>query len=176
MGEFIVHVEDTGSNALSYTDTDVTEQGNYTYRVKARNAAGLSPRSSYADAKIPQGPPWVSVSFASSSYSADEGGSVVVGLNLDADPERTVVVNLTVTDENGASSDDYSGIPGKVSFNSGDTSASFTFSATDDTEDDNNESVTISIDSGLPGRVSLGARTQTQPSSASTTTTRRRSR
>ena len=49
----LVHVEDTGSTATTYTDSDVTEGVRHVYRVKAVNAAGLSKRSNYARAE-----PW----------------------------------------------------------------------------------------------------------------------
>ena len=40
-----VYVEDTGSTATAYTDTDVTSSVKYVYRVKAINSAGVGPRS-----------------------------------------------------------------------------------------------------------------------------------
>ena len=47
---------------------------------------------------------------------------------------------MTKTDQGGASSADYSGVPASVVFNSGDTSKTFTFTATSDTVDDDGES------------------------------------
>ena len=43
-----VHVEDTGSTATTHTDTDVTEETRYIYRVKAINAAGAGEKSARA--------------------------------------------------------------------------------------------------------------------------------
>ena len=40
-----VLVEDTGSDATSYTDTDVAAGTKYVYRVKAINEAGVGPKS-----------------------------------------------------------------------------------------------------------------------------------
>ena len=54
---FHVHVESTGSAATSYTDSDVAAETRYVYRIKARNAAGLSPRSGYFNADTPAAPP-----------------------------------------------------------------------------------------------------------------------
>ena len=93
LGEFIVHVEDTGDNAPSYTDTNVVAEGRYTYRVKARNEGGLSPQSSYFDARLPQ-PPAVTVSFAQATYAVGEGDNVAVAVVLGADPERTVNIPI----------------------------------------------------------------------------------
>ena len=61
--------------------------------------------------------PAVTVRFGTAGYSAAEGGSVVVEVRLSDDPERTVVIPLTTTDQGGASSPgDYSGVPASVSF------------------------------------------------------------
>ena len=46
----LVHVENTGSTATTYTDTNVTSGVRYVYRVKAINAAGLSQWSNFARA------------------------------------------------------------------------------------------------------------------------------
>ena len=42
-----VYVDDTGSPAATYTDTNTVEDTRYVYRVKARNAAGLSEWSNF---------------------------------------------------------------------------------------------------------------------------------
>ena len=55
-GVFHVHVDDTGSAATSYTDRSVAAGTVYVYRVKARNSGGLSPQSSYFNAKTPARP------------------------------------------------------------------------------------------------------------------------
>ena len=44
-----------------------------------------------------------------------------------------MVVLLTTTNQGGASSGDYSGVPASVTFQSGDTEQSFTFTAAQDT-------------------------------------------
>ena len=53
---FEVHVDDTGSAAASYVDRDVAAETRYAYRIKARNAAGLSARSHYFNADTPAVP------------------------------------------------------------------------------------------------------------------------
>ena len=40
-------MDDTGSPAATYTDTNTVEDTRYVYRVKARNAAGLSEWSNF---------------------------------------------------------------------------------------------------------------------------------
>ena len=83
------------------------------------------------------------MSFGAASYTVAEGGTVEVTITLSADPEREVVIPLTTTNEGGATGSDYSDVPGSVTFESGDTSKSFTFKATDDALDDDGELVKL---------------------------------
>ena len=100
--------------------------------------------------------PSVSVSFEQSSYSVDEGDTVDVTVTLSEDPERTVTIPLTTTDQDGASSADYSGVPASVIFVPGDTEQTFTFTADEDTIDDDGESVKLGFGNTLPTGVSAG--------------------
>ena len=52
-GVFHTVVDDTGSSGTSYVDTTVAAETRYFYRVLARNAAGLSPRSGLFRADVP---------------------------------------------------------------------------------------------------------------------------
>ena len=99
--------------------------------------------------------PEVAVQFGASAYSVTEGGTVEVTVTLDVDPERTVTVPLTVTDQDGASPADYSGVPAGVTFDSGEISKTLTFSATQDDVDDDGESVKLTFGTPPP-RVSAG--------------------
>ena len=159
-GEFLIHVEDTGSTTPAYTDTSVTAGGKYTYRIKARNAAGLSSQSGYFDAQVPQ-PPAVTVSFEQATHTVEEGQSVAIGVTLSADPERIVTIPVTVSNLDGASESDHSGVPSEVTFNAGETRQVITLSATDDAADDDGESVLMSFGASLPGRVSAGSVSET---------------
>ena len=69
--------------------------------------------------------PYVDVQFGAATYSADEGGTATVSVTLSADPERTVTIPLITTEQDGATSADYT-IPSSVSFNTGQTSRTFT--------------------------------------------------
>ena len=93
--------------------------------------------------------------FGASDYTAAEGGSVSVEVKLSADPERTVTIPITKTEQGGATSLDYSGVPASVTFNTGETSKTFTFNATDDSVDDDGESVELGL-GALPSRVTKG--------------------
>ena len=96
------------------------------------------------------------VSFGAASYDVAEGGGVAVEVTLSAVPERTVTVLLTATNRGGAGADDYSGVPASVTFASGDTEQTFTLTATQDTVDDDGESVLLGF-GDLPERVAPGA-------------------
>ena len=110
--------------------------------------------------------PSVTVSFGAAAYTVAESddsdttnvteNTVEVTLTLSADPERTVVIPIEKTNQGGATTADYSGVPQNVTFDSGDTSKSFTFTAETDTVDDDGESVKLSFGASLPDGVSAG--------------------
>ena len=107
----------------------------------------------------------VTVSFAQASYTVDESddtstpavqeNQTTVTLTLDSDPLRTVVIPITVTNQGGATSSDYTGVPASVTFNSGETTKTFTFTATHDTDNDDGESVKLGFGT-LPTAVTAG--------------------
>ena len=66
---------------------------------------------------------------------------VEVTVTLSADPERTVVIPIVTTNEGPITSNDYSGVPQSVTFNSGDTDFTFTFTANPSAEEHDSESV-----------------------------------
>ena len=101
--------------------------------------------------------PAVVVSFGSATYTVTEGGTVDVTVTLDPDPERTVTIPIVTTEQDSASSVDYSGVPANVVFNSGETEKSITFSATQDTIDDDGESVRLAFGSPLPTDVTAAS-------------------
>ena len=104
--------------------------------------------------------PSVEVRFGAASYTVAEGGSVQVTVELSADPERTVTIPISTTDQDGASGTDYSNVPESVTFDSGDTVKSFTFTVESDDVDDDGESVKltfgtmptgVAVDTTVPG-------------------------
>ena len=101
--------------------------------------------------------PAVTVQFGAASYTATEGGAAVtVELTLSAAPERTVTIPLLVTAGGTATTGDYTLSVMSVTINAGDTSATLTVTAEDDSEDDDGESITIGFGT-LPSGVTAGS-------------------
>ena len=158
-------IEGEISSTYTMTDDDAGKaiQVRVTFSDDAGNEESLT---SYARLSAPPPPPppaqqddddpAVVVSFGSAAHSVTEGGTVEVTVTLDVDPKRTVTVPLTVTDQDGASPADYSGVPASVTFDSGEVLKTFTFSATQDDVDDDGESVKLTFGTPLPARVSAG--------------------
>ena len=117
-----------------------------------------------------QDPVAVTVEFEESTYAVAESddstttevteNEVEVTVTLSADPLRTVTIPITTTNEGGATSSDYSGVPTSVTFDSGETEQTFTFTATADTVDDDLEKVKLSFGT-LPAAVTAGTRLET---------------
>ena len=100
--------------------------------------------------------PVVTVKFDQSAYTVAEGGTQSVTVTLNADPERTIIIPITSTPQGTVSAADYSGVPPSVTFNDGDTSKSFTFSATQDVIDDDGAGVKLGFGTMPDPRVSAG--------------------
>ena len=86
---------------------------------------------------------------------------VLVTVRLSRDPQRQVIIPIETSDEEGASSADYSALPANVTFNSGETSKTILFTATDDTVDDDDEIVYLVFGRVLPTGVVDGFRDET---------------
>ena len=100
------------------------------------------------------------VSFGQSAYTVAEGGMVSVEVTLTSAPASAVTVPVTHTPQGATSSADYSGVPANVMFSAGETSKAFTFTATQDTVDDDGESVLLTFGT-LPATVQTGTTTET---------------
>ena len=103
--------------------------------------------------------PAVTVSFGAATYSADESGSVDVTLTLSADPQRPLSIPVSAVGQSGATAADYTP-PGSVTFASGDTSKTLTFTPENDTVDDDGEKVKLSFGT-LPPGVTAGTTSST---------------
>ena len=66
----------------------------------------------------------VKVNFGAASYGLSEGGTTTVKVTLSAAPGSDAVISLTKTEQGGATSSDYSGVPDSLTFGSTDTEKS----------------------------------------------------
>ena len=153
------------SDGVTYTNISGATSASYT-PVAADHGKFLKATASYTDmhgpgnsaekvadnavANVP-----VEVSISVPDASVAEGSSATVTVTLSADPKRTVVIPTTTTNAGGASDDDYSGVPENVTFNNGQTTKTFTFMATDDSDADHGESVELGFGT-MPDAVSEG--------------------
>ena len=142
---------------VTITDDEVDEEEEdetITVTLSSANNASLDVSSSTVTITDDDDPA-VTASFGQASYNVNEGGTVEVKVTLSADPEREVTVLLTHDPQGDTGSGDYSGVPGSVVFQIGDTEKSFTFSAAADDIDDDGESVALGFGT-LPDRVTAG--------------------
>ena len=150
--------EETGTTITS-PETEIKDleaDTEYEVQVRATSDGEMSDWSASGTASTPTA--LVEVSFDQASYTAREGGtSATVQVRLSADPERTVTISLTTTNQGDATNADYSGVPPRVTFTSGGPiSQIFTVTAEDDDVDDDAETVRLGFGSPLPDRVTAG--------------------
>ena len=144
--------------AAQDTTDDDDESVNLGFGAMPPGASAGSPAAtkvSITDDDVPQ----VTASFSAGTYTATEGGSVEVKVALSEPPERQVVILITRENQGGAGNQDYSGVPEDLTFEAEDTEMSITFRATDDSEDDDDESVKLAFGT-LPTGVAAGPNTQ----------------
>ena len=144
--------ETARESAATHEITGLTNGIEYTVRVRAANAAGDGPWSAEAsETPVTQ----VTAEFDEDVYTAIEGrGAVTITVTLSAAPGRTLTIPIRAMAMGGADADDYSRSATSVTFNSVDTSATFTVTATDDNlydGDGNDETVTLSFGTLPPG-------------------------
>ena len=115
-------------------------------------------------------PTSLTVSFDVGIATVAEGRRTTIDVRLSEDPEREIVIPITAAGLGGATSDDYSGVPSSVTFGADQcyyryTNEEYTcyekskrirLMAVQDSDDDEDEAVRLSIGSPLPAGVTLG--------------------
>ena len=101
--------------------------------------------------------PNVKASFASATYSVNEGDTVSVVVNLDMDPRRTVTISWVAATSGSATSTDYTLSATSVTFMSGETSKTFTFTARPDRISEGREFVRLTIRNLPSGVTTIGS-------------------
>ena len=127
----------------SHKFTGLTNGTEYTYEVRAENVAGDG-----AEAEVMVTPRvGVAVSFGAATLSVDEGGTGQATVMLATAPAAgtTVTVPITATPGEGLGTGEYSGVPASVTFSASETSKSFTVSGVQDTLDEPDEVLTLSL-------------------------------
>ena len=89
--------------------------------------------------------PEATVGFAQSTYAVAEGGAVDVEVTLGVARSAELTVPINVTERNGASGADHSGVPSSVTFAAGELSSTFTVRAVDDAADDDGENLLLEL-------------------------------
>jgi uncharacterized repeat protein (TIGR01451 family) len=96
------------------------------------------------------------VSFSSPAYSVSEGaGPAVITVTLDTAPFVPVTVNYATGDGTAVAPGDYLAASGTLTFTVGQTSRTFTVTVVNDTLDEGDETVTLTLSN--PGHAGLGA-------------------
>ena len=141
----------TDPETTTHTVTGLTNETEYTFELRAKNSFGSS--SPVSVSKTPRA--GVAVSFGAAALSVDEGGSAAVTLTLAEAPTASVTVQIGATPGAGLDPNEYSGVPSSVTFNAGETSKSFTVTTVDDTDDEPDRTLTLSLgtlpDGYVPG-------------------------
>ena len=144
---------DVTETSHSHTFTSLTNDTEYTYKVRAVNVGGEGAESEVMVTPVIG----VAVSFNPATASVAEGSSQTVEVTLATAPAAgtTVEVPITVTRGEGLGATEYSGVPSSVTFAAGDTSKSFTVSTVDDSLDESDEQLTLEFgtlpDGYVPG-------------------------
>ena len=143
-----------GATAASYTLVGADAGKSIKVRVSFTDGGGtLETLTSAATATVTVIP--VTVFFGAAGYTATEGGAAAqVAVLLSAAPLRQLTIALTATPAGGAGAGDY-GLPGSVSFAGGESVQTIAVTATDDSVDDDHESVVLGF-GPLPAGVSAG--------------------
>ena len=100
------------------------------------------------------------VAFSASRYVVREGGSVEVTVRLTDQtngPARSVTIPLTVTPGGGASSQDYAGVPERVTITAPASTGTFLVTAVEDPHHDHAETITLGFRRPLPSGVTSGS-------------------
>ena len=153
-GNFTIIEDDTGTAATTYTDDSVAPATRYGYRVKARNAHGLSPRSRSVRADTPAEPePTPEPTAVTLSLNPDSVGedaaatpvAVTASLNNSALPTATDVT-VSVSGGTATSGTDYAAVSTfTVTIAGGQTSgtAQWSFDPTQDSLAEGDETVIL---------------------------------
>ena len=147
-----VEVDPTGNGAVSITLPETTDC----------DAAGAictddERMLSHATSEIVAGPPAISVSDAAAQEA--EGAVLEFSVTLSHPSSRTVTVSYVTADGTATAGDDYTAASGSLTFNAGDTSQTVEITVLTDSEDEGQETLTLTLSN--PSQATLGDATGT---------------
>ena len=150
-----------GGSARDTTVAGLLNGTAYEFAVRAVNGVGAGASTSVK--ATPQGSSTLAVSFGSATYAAQEGGAgVSIGVGLSPSSSQPVHIPVVVAADKGTEPDDYtvSGLSaGAVVFAAGASSSSFTITANEDADRDD-ETVSVSFGTLPAGVVAVGTTRQ----------------
>ena len=148
-------VANTGNTDRTYSDTGLSPETRRYYRVSAINSVGTSDASNVANATT-DADVLPTVTFGPGSFTASENGATA-RVTVEISVPASVTIPLRVQHRAGATSADYSGVPRRLIFEDGNTIRSFTVTAVDDSDNDDDEKIRIEF-KDLPAGFQAGAR------------------
>ena len=150
-----------GGSARDTTVAGLLNGTEYEFAVRAVNGVGAGVAA--FDSATPQGSSTLAVSFGSATYAASEGGAgVSIGVGLSPSSSQPVHIPVVVAADADTEAGDYtvSGLSaGAVVFAAGASSASFTITANEDADRDD-ETVSVSFGTLPAGVVAVGTTRQ----------------
>ena len=146
-------VTDTDLTETTVTLEDLTEDA-YEIQVRANNSEGSGTWSSTIRAEQVKR----TLCFMESHYTAVEGNPAGVEISVYLDPAAgtlPIEIPISVVEEDGATSEDYSGVPSSITFAPGESMQTFTLTAIEDSDhDEGTEEIQLSF-GDLPKNVIL---------------------
>ena len=102
----------------------------------------------------------LTVNFGASTYTIAEGTSELVLVMLSPEADRQVTIPIERRHEDGATDNDYTGVPDSVLFNIGDMEQTFAVTAVNDTVNDDDEYIDLAFGTPPTG-VTVGSPSET---------------
>ncbi len=136
-----------GAAARSVTVTGLVNGTEYTFEMWARNGTGVGPAAGTTATPTP--------SLSIADETVDEGdGTVTLTVMLSASSTQDVTVGYATADGTAVAGTDYTGVTnGSLAITAGTTSGEISVAITDDTEDDDGETFTVTLSN--PGNATI---------------------
>ncbi len=154
-----VTITGSGASTVSHDVTGLTNGTQYRFRLRAYNALGNSPSSSWATA-TPTAP---ASSLSVTAAQAQEGPGVTVDFKVTLAPAAAsaVTVDYATSDGTALSGQDYTAATGTLTFAAGETSKTVSVAVIDDAVDEGDETFTLTLSAASGATISTAVATGT---------------